>query len=76
MTQPQADLFDLYRAGLKSAADLMKASLESAERLQNQQLVAINELSRTVSFWSDFWMSATTLPNAAKGAPEAKRAKA
>jgi len=34
-------MFDLYRAGLKSAADLMKASLESAERLQNQQLVAI-----------------------------------
>ena len=41
MTQPQAELFDLYRAGLKTAADLMKASLESAERLQNQQLVAI-----------------------------------
>jgi hypothetical protein len=76
MTQPQADLFVLYRAGLKSAADLMKASLESAERLQNQQIVAINELSRTVSFWSDFWMSATTPPNAAKGAEEAKRAKA
>lgn len=57
MTQPQADLFDIYRAGLKTAADLVKASLESAERLQNQQLVAIrsvidqqsksaNELSR------------------------------
>jgi hypothetical protein len=38
---PQADLFDLYRAGLKNAADFMKASLESAERLQSQQLVAI-----------------------------------
>lgn len=38
---PQADLFDLYRAGLKNAADLVKASLESAERLQSQQLVAI-----------------------------------
>lgn len=38
---PQADLFDLYRAGLKNAADLMKASLESAERVQSQQLVAI-----------------------------------
>jgi len=34
-------LIDLYRAGLKSAADLMKTSLESAERLQNQQLIAI-----------------------------------
>jgi phasin family protein len=41
MTQPQAELFDLYRVGLKTAADMMKASLESAERLQNQQLVAI-----------------------------------
>jgi phasin family protein len=41
MTQPQAELFDLYRAGLKTAADMMKASLENAERLQNQQLVAI-----------------------------------
>jgi phasin family protein len=41
MTQPQVELFDLYRAGLKSAADLVKTSLESAERLQNQQLVAI-----------------------------------
>jgi phasin family protein len=39
--QPQAELFDLFRAGLKTAADMMKASLESAERVQNQQLVAI-----------------------------------
>jgi len=41
MTQPQAEMLDLYRAGLKTAADLLKTSLESAERLQNQQLVAI-----------------------------------
>jgi phasin family protein len=41
MTQPQAEMMDLYRASLKSAADLFKSSLESAERLQNQQLVAI-----------------------------------
>jgi len=41
MTQPQAELLDLYRAGLKTAADLMKVSLQSAERLQNQQLAAI-----------------------------------
>jgi phasin family protein len=34
-------MFDLYRASLKSAADILKASLESAERLQNQNLVAI-----------------------------------
>jgi phasin family protein len=41
MTQPQAELFDLYRAGLKSATDIMRASLENAERMQHQQLVAI-----------------------------------
>jgi phasin family protein len=41
MNQPQAEFLDLYRSGLKNAADLMKASLESAERLQNQQLSAI-----------------------------------
>ena len=41
MTQPQAEFLDLYKAGLKTAADLMKASLQNVERLQNQQLVAI-----------------------------------
>ena len=41
MTQPQTEFLDLYRASLKTAADLMKASLQGAERLQNQQLVAI-----------------------------------
>jgi phasin family protein len=41
MTQPQAEFLDLYRAGLKTAADVLKASLQNAEKLQNQQLVAI-----------------------------------
>ncbi|HZO02959.1 MAG TPA: phasin family protein [Burkholderiales bacterium] len=41
MTPPQAEFLDLYRAGLKTAADFMKVSLQGAERLQNQQLVAI-----------------------------------
>jgi hypothetical protein len=41
MNQPQTEFLDLYRAGLKTAADLMKASLQSAEKLQNHQLVAI-----------------------------------
>jgi len=44
MTLPQAEVLDLYRSSLKSAADLMKTSLENAERLQNQQLVAIRTL--------------------------------
>ena len=53
MTQPQAEMLDLYRAGLKNTADLLKTSLENAERLQNQQLVAIRtaivEQTRTAS---------------------------
>jgi hypothetical protein len=40
MTQ-QPELVDLYRAALSGAVDWIKASLESAERLQNQQLIAI-----------------------------------
>jgi phasin family protein len=59
MTQPQAELFDLYRVGLKTAADMMKASLESAERLQNQQLAAIR----------------TAIDQQAKSADELSRAK-
>ena len=53
MTQPQTEFLDLHRAGLKTAADLMKASLQSAERLQNQQLVAIrtalDQQAKTIS---------------------------
>ena len=37
----QAQLFDLYRAGIRSAADMMKLSLEHTERLQQQQLQLI-----------------------------------
>lgn len=44
MNQPQADMLDLYRAGLNSAADMLKASLEGAERLQHENLRAIEEL--------------------------------
>jgi phasin family protein len=40
-TPQPPDLFDLYRTGLRTASEMMKASLESAERVQNQQLVAI-----------------------------------
>ena len=41
MNAPQAEFVDLYRSGLRNAVDLMKASLESAERLQQQHLSAI-----------------------------------
>jgi hypothetical protein len=37
----QAQLLDLYRASIRSATDIMKASLEQTERLQQQQLQVI-----------------------------------
>ena len=37
----QAQFLDLYRASIRSAADLMKLSLEQTERLQQQQLQLI-----------------------------------
>ena len=40
--QQQATQFlDFYRTGLKSASDMMKLSLDSAERLQQQQFQAM-----------------------------------
>lgn len=38
----QAQFFEMYRAGLKTTADMMAASLENAERLQQQQLDALH----------------------------------
>jgi hypothetical protein len=38
----QTQMFEIYRAGLKSAADMMAASLESAQRLQQQQMDALH----------------------------------
>ena len=38
MIQPQNQFLDIYRAGMKTAADLLKSSLENAERVQNRQL--------------------------------------
>jgi len=39
----QAQLVDLYRAGIRSAADMMKLSLEQTERFQQQQLQLIRK---------------------------------
>jgi len=38
--QPRPEMFDLYRAATQGALDWMQASLQNAERLQNQQLTA------------------------------------
>src|SRR5678809_972291 len=37
----QAQLVDLYRAGIRSTADMMRLSLEHTERFQQQQLQLI-----------------------------------
>jgi phasin family protein len=52
--QQQATQFlDFYRTGLKSASDMMKLSLDSAERLQQQQFQAmrnaLDENAKSVS---------------------------
>ena len=68
--QQQAFFFEVYRSGLRAAADLMKTSLESAERLQNQQLEGIRgaleenvrfagaQVDRSVDFWTRAWRAA------------------
>lgn len=61
MNAPQAELLDLYRSGLKNAADLMKASLESAERLQQQHLSAIRKALEQSSQSMDELSSAKSL---------------
>jgi len=38
----QTQFFEIYRASLKSAADMMTASLEGAQKLQQQQLDALH----------------------------------
>ena len=44
MRQPQPELFDLYRTGFNGALNWMQASLENAERLQNQRLSAFRSV--------------------------------
>jgi len=44
MIQPQQTyLLELYRAGMRTAADITKASIENAQRLHAQQLDALRE---------------------------------
>ncbi len=52
----QSPFFDIYRAGIRSATDLMKASLENTERLQQQQLDMVGgQLGRVTEFWTGLW---------------------
>ena len=53
MIQQQTQLLEFYRASMRSAADIAKASLENAEKLQNKQMQlvrsAIEENSRSAA---------------------------
>ena len=53
MIQPQTQMLDFYRAGMRTFADLAKNSLENAEKLQNRQLQilrsAIEDNTRSAS---------------------------
>jgi phasin family protein len=53
MESQASQFLDLYRTSVRTASDVMKASLESAERMQNQQLQlirsALEEQSKSAS---------------------------
>ena len=59
----QTQFIDLYGAGLKNAADMMSATLQSAQQLQQQQLdlfalqtrLAGAQFEHAVHFWSQIW---------------------
>ena len=54
MIQPQTQMLDIYRASMRTAADLAKASLENAEKLQNRQLQIVrNALEENAKSASD-----------------------
>jgi hypothetical protein len=65
--QQQTQLLEFYRASMRSAADIAKASLENAEKLQNRQMqlmrTAFEENARAaeqiLEFWGGVWRSAS-----------------
>jgi hypothetical protein len=63
--ESQATQFlDLYRAGIRTASDVMKASLESVGRIQNQQLqvfrAAMEENVKLMDYYGGVWRNAGT----------------
>lgn len=44
VSQQASQFMDIYRTGLRTATDIMKASLENAERLQQQQFQAMRSV--------------------------------
>ena len=64
MESQTTQFLDLYRTGVRTASDVMKASLESVERIQNQQLqvfrAAMEENVKLMDYCGGIWRAAGT----------------
>jgi hypothetical protein len=72
MQQQQAFFFEIYRSGLRAAADMMKVSLENAERTTRQlseagsmtELMAVQarlanaQMEGLLDYWNRAWRTA------------------
>jgi len=81
MSSPRAEFLDLYRAGVNSAVDLMKTSLESQvktldEPIALQASMARDQFERAVGYWSELCRAAGENQTAAIGQMQEQAAKA
>jgi S-adenosylmethionine hydrolase len=64
MESQATQFLDLYRTGVRTAADVMKASLESVEKIQTQQLqvfrMAMEENVKLMDYYGGVWRNAGT----------------
>jgi hypothetical protein len=64
METQTTQFLDLYRTGMRTASEVMKASLESVERIQNQQLqvfrAAMEENVKLMDYYGGVWRNAST----------------
>jgi hypothetical protein len=62
MESQTTQFLDLYRTGVRTASDVMRASLESVERIQNQQLqvfrAAMEENVKLMDYCGGIWRAA------------------
>ena len=61
MNQQHLQFLDIYRAGMKTAAEVFKSSLESAERVQNRQLQLVRSALEESAKSADELASAKSL---------------
>lgn len=61
MNQQHTQFLDIYRAGMKTAAEVIKSSLENAERVQNRQLQLVRSALEESAKSADELASAKSL---------------